>query len=80
MDMLQLLRQNIRQAQDRFKKFADVKRRMVTFDKGDQVFLRVSDKSQSLSTGKVPKLLPKYCGPFTILKHIGKFAYKLALP
>ena len=53
---------------------------MVTFDEGDQVFLRVPKKLQSLSMGKVPKLLHRYCGPFTILKRIGKVAYKLALP
>ena len=45
MDMLRLARQNIRQAQDCFKKFADVKRRMVTFAESDQVFLRVPQKS-----------------------------------
>ena len=80
MDMLGLAHQNIRQAQDCFKKFADVKHRVVTFDEGDQVFLRVPKKLQSLSIGKVPKLLPRYCGTFTILKRVGKVAYKLALP
>ena len=53
---------------------------MVTFDEGDQVFLCVPKQLQSLSTGKVPKLLPRYYGPFTILKHIGRVAYKFALP
>ena len=62
MDMLRHALQNIRQVQDHFKKFADVKRRMITFGKGDQVFLRVSKKPQSLSTGKVPKLSPRYGG------------------
>ena len=80
MDMLQLARQNIRQVQDHFKKFVDVKQRVVTFDKGDQVFLHVLEKLQSLSTGKVPKLLPRYYGPFTVLKRVGTVTYKLALP
>ena len=45
MDMLRFAHQNIQQAQDRFKKFADEKRRKVTFEEGDQVFLRVLKQS-----------------------------------
>ena len=33
-----------------------------------------------MSTGKCTKLAPRFCGPFTILKHIGSSTYHLALP
>ena len=48
--------------------------------RGERVFLKVPRHSQSLKTGKVAKLSPRYCGAFTILKRIGQVAYKLALP
>ena len=63
MDILRVARQNVRQTQDRYKKFADAHRRSLTFQEGDQVFLRVPDSSQSLKTGPVPKLSPRFCGP-----------------
>ena len=53
---------------------------MITFEEGNKVFLRVLEQSQTLSTGKAPKLLLTYCRPFTILKRVGSVAYKLALP
>ena len=80
MDMLRVARQNVRQAQDRYKKYADVHRRPVTFEEGQLVFLRVPENSQSLKTGSVPKLSPRFCGPFKILKKVGPVAYKLELP
>ena len=73
MDMLQFARQNVRQAQDRYKKYADEKRRQVVFDEGDYVFLRVPEHSESLKTGPTPKLSPRFCGPFKILKRVGSW-------
>ena len=80
MDMLRIARLNVRQAQDRYKKFADQKRRPVHFQEGDQVFLKVPKNSTSLKTGPVPKLSPRFCGPFKILQKVGPVAYRLELP
>ena len=43
------------------------------------MFLRVPEHSKTLSTRPVPKLSPRYCGPFRILKQVGNVAYKLEL-
>ena len=43
------------------------------------MFLKVPKNSTSLQTGLVPKLSPRFCGPFKILKKVGEVAYKLEL-
>ena len=80
MDMLQVARKNVQAAQDRYKKYTDVKRRPVVFKENDYVFLKVPERSESLKTGPSPKLSPRFCGPFKILKRVGSLAYKLELP
>ena len=75
--MLRLARLHIQQAQDRYKKYANEKRQTVHFKEGEQVYLRVPEQSTSLKMGPVPKLLPRFCGPFKILKKVGQVAYKL---
>ncbi|MCO5558714.1 hypothetical protein L7F22_012300 [Adiantum nelumboides] len=80
MDMLKLTRQNVCQAQDRYKKYAHEKRRQVVFKEGDYVFLRIPEHSESLKIGPTPKLSPRFCGPFKILRRVGSMAYKLELP
>jgi hypothetical protein len=51
------------------------------FLEGDQVFLQLQPyKKTSLKAEHFQKLVPKFYGPYTILKHVGQVAYQLALP
>ncbi|MCO5596623.1 hypothetical protein L7F22_050690 [Adiantum nelumboides] len=76
MDMLKLTRQNVCQAQDRYKNYADEKRQQVIFKEGDYVFLRVPKHSDSLKSGPTPKLSPRFCGPYVFL-HVPKHSDRL---
>lgn len=50
------------------------------FKEGDFVFLIVSPKKGVLRFGKKGKLVPRYIGPFEVIKTVGKVAYQLRLP
>ena len=75
-----LIRQEIKTAQDRQKSYADLKRSQRIFEVGDMVFLRVKPKRSSISLGKYRKLSARYCGPYPITKKINDQAYQLQLP
>ncbi|MCO5568852.1 hypothetical protein L7F22_022553 [Adiantum nelumboides] len=74
------IRKDIQAAQDRRKHYADKDRSERTFKLRDRVFLRVKPKRSNLSLGKFKKLIPRYCGPYEIIKVISDQAYKLRLP
>jgi hypothetical protein len=76
-DNLQLAKDALRAAQDRQKSFANTKRRDVQFKVGDKVML--STKNIHLNNPGPRKLLPRWCGPFKVIKTIGAVAYKLKL-
>jgi hypothetical protein len=69
----------LRIAQSRQKSYADGKRRDVSFQEGDYVYLKVSP-IRGLRRFKVKgKLSPRFIGPFQILQRVGEVAYRLDL-
>jgi hypothetical protein len=77
---VQIIRENLRIAQSRQKSYADGKRRDVSFQEGDYVYLKVSP-IRGLRRFKVKgKMSPRFIGPFQILQRVGEVAYRLDLP
>jgi hypothetical protein len=72
--------ENLRVAQSRQKSYADHRRRELSFEVGDFVYLKVSPM-RVLHRFKVQgKLAPRFIGPFKILEKRGEVAYQLELP
>nr|GFA64099.1 putative reverse transcriptase domain-containing protein [Tanacetum cinerariifolium] len=67
-------------ARDRQKSYADLKRKLMEFQVGDKVMLKVLPWKGVVRFGKRGELNPKYVGPFNVLEEVGKVAYKLELP
>jgi hypothetical protein len=73
-EQVQLIRNRLKAAQSWQKSYADSKRRPVTFNKGDFVYLRVTPlKGMQLFHVK-GKLAPRHIGPFKILEHRGEMS------
>jgi hypothetical protein len=79
-NMVRKVQQNLKEAQDRQKSYADQKRRHLACQVGDHVYLKVKARKSSLKLGSCAKLAPRFCGPFEILARIGPVAYQLGLP
>ena len=78
--VVDLIRKRMKEAQDRQKSYADLRRRPLEFVVGDHIFLKISPTRGVMRFGKSGKLSPRYVGPFEILKRLGEVAYQLALP
>ena len=77
---VQVIRKNLKAANDQQKSYADLKRKDIEYEVGDKVFLKVSPWMKVLRFGKKGKLSLRFIGPYEVLERIGPVAYQLALP
>jgi ribosomal protein L21E len=79
--ILALLQQNMQQAQQRMKKYADLKRSERTFEMGQQVYLRLQPYwHTSVASSRALNLSPRFYGPFSVIRKVGTSSYELDLP
>ena len=79
-EKVKLIQERLKAASDRQKSYADLKRKEVSYEIGEKVFLKVSPWKKVLRFGKKGKLSPRFIGPYEILERVGLVAYRLALP
>jgi hypothetical protein len=77
---VRMVRENLRVAQSRQKSYADHRRRELSFEVGDFVYLKVSPMRGVRHFKVQGKLAPRFIGPFKILEKRGEVAYQLELP
>ena len=70
-DKVKLIRDRLKEASNRQKSYADLKRKEIEYSEGDMVFLKVSPWKKILRFGRKGKLSPRFIGPYRILKRVG---------
>jgi hypothetical protein len=77
---VQMVRESLKVAQSRQKSYADKRRRDLSFEIGDFIYLKVSPMRGTRRFRVKGKLAPRYVGPFKIIHRKGEMAYQLELP
>ena len=67
-EKVQVIWQRLKAASDRQKSYANLKRRDIEYNVGDNVFLKVSSWRKILRFGQKGKLSPRFIGPYEILE------------
>jgi hypothetical protein len=77
---VQTIRENLKVAQSRQKNYTDKRRRELSFEIGDFIYLKVSPMRGTRRLKVKGKLAPRYVRPFKIVDRKGEVAYQLKLP
>jgi hypothetical protein len=77
---IKMVRENLKIAQSRQRSYVDTRRRELSFEVGDFVYLKVSPIRGVRRFGVKGKLAPRYVGLYQILARHGEVAYQLSLP
>jgi hypothetical protein len=77
---VQMVHESLKVAQSRQKSYADKRRRDLSFEIGDFVYLKVSPMRGTRRFRVKGKLAPRYVGPFKIIDRKREVAYQLELP
>ncbi|KAA3473426.1 DNA/RNA polymerases superfamily protein [Gossypium australe] len=79
-EKVKLTRDLLKEAYDRQKSYADLKRNEIEFSMEDYVFLKVSPWKKILRFERKGKMSPRFIGPYRVLNRVGPVAYQLELP
>jgi hypothetical protein len=79
-DNIKMVRKNMKAAQSRQRSYADTRRRELSFEVGDYVYLKVSPIRGTKRFGVKGKLAPRYIGSYQIQVRHWEVAYQLSLP
>nr|GEY72902.1 putative reverse transcriptase domain-containing protein [Tanacetum cinerariifolium] len=79
-DKVVIIKERLKAARDRQKSYADNWRKLLEFEEGDRVLIKVSPLKGAVWFEKKGKLAQIYVGPFEILERIGLVAYRFRLP
>ncbi|XP_050147341.1 uncharacterized protein LOC126622615 [Malus sylvestris] len=77
---IQVIKANLKAAQDRQKSIADRHFTDRVYKVGDWVFLKLSPWKGVVQFSKKGKLNPRYIRPYQIVERVGEVAYRLTLP
>jgi hypothetical protein len=75
-----MVHESLKVAQSRQKSYADKRRRDLSFEIGDFIYLNVSPMRGTCRFKVKGKLAPRYVGPFRIVDRRGEVVYQLELP